>query len=78
MEKRQLTCEEAIQQFFAYLDRELDGEPLEALESHLGACLDCCERLEFSRRLDAFVKERLGNPPLPGGIEDRIRRTLAG
>jgi anti-sigma factor (TIGR02949 family) len=74
--KRPLSCDEAVKQFFAYLDRALSGEPMEALEAHLEACLDCCERLEFGRSVDTFVKDRLGDAPLPDGIEERIRREL--
>ncbi len=73
-----LSCGEAVRRFFAYLDRALAGEPLDALEAHLEACLDCCEKLEFSRKLDAFVKGRFGSEPLPKGIEERIRRRLRG
>ena len=71
-----MNCDEAVKQFFAYLDRALSGEPMEALETHLEACRDCCERLEFSRKLDTFVKHRIGDAPLPDGIEERIRREL--
>jgi anti-sigma factor (TIGR02949 family) len=77
-EMKPLSCGEAVQQFFAYLDRALAGESLEALEEHLEACLDCCDRLRFSRSLDAFVKGRLGGAPLPDGIEERIRRAIQG
>jgi anti-sigma factor (TIGR02949 family) len=69
-----LTCEEASRQLFALLDRALAGEALEALEAHLEACLDCCDKLEFNRKLDRFVKERLGDSALPEGLEDRMRR----
>jgi anti-sigma factor (TIGR02949 family) len=75
---KRLTCEEAVRQFFAYLDRALAGEALESLESHLQACLDCCDRLQFSRRLDTFVKERVGDSALPDGLEERLRSSLAG
>ena len=71
-----ITCQQAMLQFFAYLDRALDGQPLEALERHLQDCLDCCDRLQFSRRVDAFVKDRLGDAPLPEGLEDRLRQGL--
>jgi hypothetical protein len=71
-----ITCEEAARQFFAYLDRALEGAPLEALEKHLEECLDCCDRLQFSRRLDAFMRERLGDAPLPEGLEVRLRQGL--
>jgi anti-sigma factor (TIGR02949 family) len=71
-----LTCAQAVRQFFAYLDRALAGEPLEALEKHLADCLDCCDRLEFNRRLDTFVKARMGEAPLPEGLEARLRQGL--
>ena len=73
---KRLTCEEAVRRFFGYLDRALAGEALEALEAHLHDCLDCCDRLQFSRRLDTFVKERMGDSPLPDGLEERLRDSL--
>jgi anti-sigma factor (TIGR02949 family) len=71
-----MTCEEAVRQFFLYLDRTLEGEPLDAIEKHLEECLDCCDRLQFSRRVDAFVRARLGEAPLPEGLEERIQQGL--
>lgn len=71
-----MTCEQAIQQLFAYLDRALEGESLHALERHLQDCLDCCDRLHFSRRVDAFVKERLAEVRVPSGLEERLRHDL--
>lgn len=78
MEPRAMTCDEAVRQFFAYLDRALENEAMGALEAHLEACLDCCEKLEFSRKLDAAVKARLAEGPLPEGLEEKIRRALGG
>jgi anti-sigma factor (TIGR02949 family) len=74
---KRMSCEEAIRQFFAYLDRALAGDVLESLETHLDACLDCCDRLQFSRQLDTFVKGRVGDSPLPDGFEERLRRGIA-
>ena len=71
-----VTCAEAVRQFFAYLDRALEGKPLEMFEKHLEDCLDCCDRLQFSRRLDAFTRARLGEAPLPEGLETRLRQGL--
>jgi anti-sigma factor (TIGR02949 family) len=72
-----LTCADAVTRFFAYLDRALAGEALDELEAHLEACLDCCDKLAFSRQLDGFVKERLADSPLPPALEARVRRGLA-
>ena len=75
---RRLSCDEAVRQFSAYLDRALSGKQIDELETHLQACLNCCDRLDFSRKLDRAVKERLGEASLPEGIEERIRRALRG
>jgi hypothetical protein len=72
-----MTCEQAVRQFFTYLDRALAGEPLQDLETHLEACLACCDRLAFSRQLDAFMRERLPDAPMPAALEARVRRALA-
>lgn len=72
-----MTCEQAMRQFFAYLDRALSGEPLENMEAHLEECLSCCDRLAFSRQLDAFVKTRLPEAEAPAELERRIRERLA-
>ena len=71
-----LTCEQAVKQFFAYLDRALSGEEFVNLEAHLQACLDCCDKLAFSRELDDFVKRRLPDNPVPATLEARVRRAL--
>ena len=72
-----MTCEQAVRQFFIYLDRALAGEALQDLEAHLDACLACCDRLAFSRQLDAFVRARLPDAPIPEALEARVRRALA-
>jgi anti-sigma factor (TIGR02949 family) len=73
-----MTCEQAVRRFFGYLDRALAGEDLQDLEAHLDACLACCDRLAFSRELDAFVRARLPEAEVPAGLEARIRRALRG
>lgn len=74
---RRLSCEEAVREFVAYLDRALSGEPLDALEAHLRECLDCCDRLQFSRQVDSLVKTRLEDGVLPAEVEHRLRERLA-
>jgi anti-sigma factor (TIGR02949 family) len=73
-----LTCEQAVDQFFAYLDRALSGKPLAALEAHLEACLNCCDKLRFERQLDDFIKARLPEARLPADLDAKIRRVLRG
>jgi tRNA 2-thiouridine synthesizing protein A len=72
-----LTCDEAMREFFAYLDRALSGEASEDMEAHLEECLSCCDKLAFSRQLDGFVKARLAESEPPDDLEQRIRERLA-
>jgi mycothiol system anti-sigma-R factor len=71
-----ITCEQAVRQFFAYLDRALSGETLENLEAHVEECLSCCDKLAFSRQLDTFIKARLPDRPVPASLEARVRQAL--
>lgn len=71
-----LSCEQAVKLFFAYLDRALSGEPLEDLEAHMETCLSCCDKLAFSRQLDAFVKTRFVEVAVPKELESRVRQAL--
>ncbi|MGH7391637.1 MAG: hypothetical protein ACREM3_19585 [Candidatus Rokuibacteriota bacterium] len=47
-----LTCEQAVQQFCAYLDRALLGEEVADLEAHPAACLRVSAHRE---RLDRSI-----------------------
>jgi anti-sigma factor (TIGR02949 family) len=72
-----MSCDEAVRQFFAYLDQAMSGTALQEFERHLEECLDCCDKLQFSRRVDALVRTRVADVPLPEGVEERIRQRLA-
>ena len=72
----QLTCSEAVQRFFAYLDRALASDAFDDLEAHLAECMACCDKLAFTRQLDAFVKDHLPDHPMPPTLESRVRRAL--
>ena len=72
-----MSCDEAVRQFFTYLDHAMSATALQEFEQHLEECLDCCDKLQFSRRVDALVRTRVADAPLPEGVEDRIRQRLA-
>jgi anti-sigma factor (TIGR02949 family) len=72
-----MTCEQAVRQFFTYLDQALAGQEVDDLEAHLETCLACCDRLAFTRQLDAFVRARLPDAAMPPELEARVRRALS-
>ena len=65
-----LSCEDVLDQLFAYLDGELDGATDEDIERHLAACRSCFGRAEFERRL----KARLAEAAATGAPETLVRR----
>lgn len=74
-EHRGLSCEEVMEQLFAYLDGEL-GEGAHAdIEHHLEACRGCFSRVEFERRLKARLAET-GRVPAPESLRERLRTMI--
>lgn len=72
---RSITCEEALRELYAYLDRELDPPSQAAIEQHLRVCRACFSRAEFERRL----KERLRathSAKAPAALQARLRKVL--
>ena len=76
MATMKLTCEQAVERLLAYLDRALQDGDCAQVETHLEECFACCERLAFTKHLDAFVKTRLPNNPIPPALEARIRDAI--
>ncbi len=70
-----ITCEEALRQLAAYLDRELAGEEHRALEHHLGVCRSCFSRAEFERRLKSEIAG-LASDEVPPSLELRVRALI--
>ncbi len=75
MSRDDLTCEEVLEQLFAYLDQELDGDRLAAMDRHLRRCRDCFTRAEFEKRLRARVRET-GTAQAPERLRQRVKKVL--
>ncbi len=56
MSATSISCEEVIEQLFAFLDRELDEDVNDQIEAHLARCRDCFTRAEFERRLRERIR----------------------
>ena len=75
MKRRELDCEEVIEQIFAYLDRELDSRTLADIERHLESCRECFSRAEFEKRLRRKVADS-ASTKAPRRLHARIRALL--
>lgn len=70
-----ITCAEAVEQLWAYLDGELAPEDKAALEEHLGFCRVCCGEVEFAEELRGFLA-RSAVEELPEDVRRRLLSTL--
>lgn len=75
MTRRELSCEEVIEQLFAYLDRELDGELSADIAHHIARCRDCFTRAEFEKKLRARLAETT-HAKAPERLQKRIKGIL--
>ncbi len=75
MSRNHITCEEVVEQLFAFLDNELDGQRSAEFDRHLARCRDCFSRAEFERRLRSRVSEA-GMVRAPERLHHRIKGLL--
>jgi mycothiol system anti-sigma-R factor len=50
-----ITCSEAVNQLWAYLDGAIGVADRAAIEEHLSVCRRCCGEAEFAEELRSFL-----------------------
>jgi mycothiol system anti-sigma-R factor len=70
-----ITCAEAVERLWAYLDNALTAADKAALEEHLGFCRVCCGEVEFAQELRGFLS-RSAVDELPEDVRSRLMATL--
>jgi mycothiol system anti-sigma-R factor len=67
-------CNETIRELHTYLDGELPDDLHAAIHLHLDGCTDCLQTFEFHLELQAAIRRKCSNDPMPAGLADRIRQ----
>lgn len=70
-----ISCAEAVERLWAYLDGALTAEDKAALEEHLGFCRVCCGEVEFAKELRGFLA-RSAAEELPDDVRARLIASL--
>jgi mycothiol system anti-sigma-R factor len=70
-----ISCQEAINQLWEYLDGTLDEEDRQAIDEHLSRCRRCCGDLEFAEELRRFLAAS-GREEVPADVIKRLNATL--
>jgi mycothiol system anti-sigma-R factor len=66
-----ITCADAVERLWAYLDGTLTANDKAALEEHLGFCRVCCGEVEFAEELRGFLA-RSAAEQLPEDVQARL------
>jgi mycothiol system anti-sigma-R factor len=70
-----ITCAEAVERLWAYLDGVLTSDDKAALEEHLGFCRVCCGEVEFAKELRGFLAQSAAEE-LPEDVRARLIASL--
>ncbi len=70
-----ISCDEAINRLWAYLDDTIDEGDRALLEEHLGLCRRCCGELEFAHELRRLLA-RSARTDIPADVLARLKQTL--
>lgn len=70
-----ISCSEAVEQLWDYLDREMTARDRGAVEQHLAFCRRCCGEVEFAEELRALLASA-ADVELPTGVEAQLTAVL--
>jgi anti-sigma factor (TIGR02949 family) len=70
-----ISCAEATQRLWDYLDQSLGDADRATLEEHLSRCMVCCGELEFAKELRLFLF-RAAASDVPPDVLRRLHQGL--
>lgn len=73
-----ITCKEAVDRLWEYLDRNLRGLEQDELDEHLGVCRHCCGELEFAQKIRKMLQRPVRAEELPPEAQTQLDALLRG
>jgi mycothiol system anti-sigma-R factor len=70
-----ISCSDAVNQLWQYLDGTVEAEQRAAIEEHLSFCRRCCGEVEFAEELRGFLA-RSARDEVPPDVIARLTATL--
>ena len=70
-----ISCEQVLQDIWAYLDKEICEDDLVHIKSHLDLCRSCFSRVEFEKLLREEMKKKTTHC-CPEKVKARIQSIL--
>ena len=70
-----ISCSQAVEQLWDYLENEVAGGDRAAIEEHLAFCRRCCGEVEFAEELRSVLASA-ADIELPPAVEQRLTGVL--
>ena len=70
-------CRETLEELEQFLDGELMPVQREHILAHLEKCIECYHAYDLQAELKQVIAVKCANEPLPSGLIDRIKQSLA-
>lgn len=71
-----MTCQEAVDRLYEYLDREIDGITAAQIDKHLDLCRLCCDHFEFEKKMKELVQNSCIRQKAPSILKVKILKAL--
>jgi mycothiol system anti-sigma-R factor len=71
-----MTCREAVDRLYEYLDSELDNVSTAQIKKHLELCRLCCDHFEFEKTLKDLVHKCCQSAKAPDVLKNKIIDSL--
>ena len=71
-----MTCKEAVDKLYEYLDLEADDMTAAHIEKHLDLCRLCCDHFEFEKRMKKLVQKSCFQEKAPAFLREKIQQAL--
>ena len=72
----EVTCQQAVDKLYEYLDREADDMTAAQIEKHIDLCRLCCDHLEFEKKMKELVQKSCIQQKAPAFLKEKIQKAL--
>ncbi len=72
----EMTCQEAVDRLYEYLDREADDMTAAQIEKHIDLCRLCCDHFEFEKKMKELVQKSCIQQKAPSFLKEKIQKAL--
>lgn len=74
-ERDTISCEEALNRLWEYIDGELTPERADGIREHMRKCECCFPQYDFQKAFRTFMR-RQAEQPVPPGLRQRVFERL--